>query len=239
MPWTGSKPWAGTANYSHSPRGNPGRGRNTLRENAENNLSYSSFSLLPSLSAANPHRKLPVLSHRHLCTQAERLKAFLHGRGGQGFLFLTWSWRGHIWECNSYICLTAKSKGWKHPLHVLNPWKYPRRFCTKLMVNKTTQSLRHQSDLTMQAFVKGLGLYLCDIWILIENQSVCVSMRCVCLWGVCMSSICFGATKGFTAPKNPVYLPSHMPSKQSGILRNQWTQWGTRVGIPITSAEPI
>lgn len=88
----------------------------------------------------------------------------------------------------------------------------------------------------MHTFVKGLGgLYRCDIWIVIENQSlphtvlvwdlggeVCVSMEgvCVCLWGVCTSSSCFGAIKGFTAPKSPVYLPSHIsPANNVGFTK--------------------
>lgn len=126
------------------PLGSPGQ-RKELPQGKCRKLSCSSFFLPPSLNAVNPHRKLPVPSHRHICTQAETLKAFLHGTEGQGFLFLTGLLRDHIWELNSYICLTAKSKGWKHPLHVLNPGKYPRRFGTKLMVNKTTQSPRHCS----------------------------------------------------------------------------------------------
>lgn len=113
-------------------------------------LSCSPFPLLPSVNVFGPHRKSSVLSCKHVCTQTNTLNAFLHGREGQGSSSSQQLVKGHIKQGNNYICLKAKSS---HPrparagrtLHILNWWTRPRRCGTKLMVNKTTQSLKHYS----------------------------------------------------------------------------------------------
>lgn len=61
-----------------------GRGRNTLRENAGNTLSCSSFSLPPSLNAVNPHINYLCFLTDTSAPRLRHLKLFCMGQEAKG-----------------------------------------------------------------------------------------------------------------------------------------------------------